>query len=195
MTLGIVAGASFVYLVPQSIGTLAGQPGVGGNVSCPAIFSWILIRSADGFLTYSQPRPGGSPNLIPMLNQYVLKPGSSGYLTMVYFDIQYPVNDSQGFRDYLMAAGWTHVSEVNGSGSNDLIPVSSQEVGISVSVRDAILVNSTYGIVTYEIDASPSAANGVYLVNFRDICLGELITIGDGLYVGPLPWSSGSVIH
>jgi len=185
LSLGIVAGSSVVYLVPRSIGNLTGQSGIGGNVNCPALFSWVSIRSADGFVTYSQPHPGGAPNTIPELNQYVLKPGSSGYLTMVYFDIQYPLNDSQGFEDYLAVADWTYVSEVNGTGGSDLIPISSQEVGISVSIYDAVLVNSTYGLVTYQIAASPSANYGTYLVRFRDLCLGELVTIGNSLNVEP----------
>lgn len=144
LSLGIVAGSSVVYLVPQSLGVSTGQLPGGGGGNCPALFSWVSIRSADGFVTYSQPHPGGAPNYIPMLNQYVLKPGTSGYLTMVYFDIQYPVNDSQGFMDYLMAAGWKTVWQVNGTG--DLTALDPQAVGIAVSVRDAILVNSTYGI-------------------------------------------------
>jgi len=185
LSLGIVAGSSVVYLVPQSVGPLFGQPSGGGKTNCPALFSWVSIRSADGFVTYSQPHPGGAPNYIPMLNQYVLKPGTSGYLTMVYFDIQYPLNDSQGFKDYLAVADWTYVSEVNGTGVNDLIPVNSQEVGISVSIHDAVLVNSTYGLVTYQITASPSAIYGTYLVRFRDLCLGELVTIGNSLNVEP----------
>ncbi len=185
LTLGIVAGSSFVYLVPQSLGVSTGQLPRGVDNGCPALFSWVSIRSADGFITYSQPYPGGAPNTVPELNQYVLKPGSSGYLTMVYFDIQYPVNDTQGFKDYLAVADWTYVSEVNGTGVSDLIPINSQEVGISVSIHDAVLVNSTYGLVTYQIAANSSADYGTYLVRFRDLCLGELVTIGNSLNVKP----------
>lgn len=191
LSLGIVAGTSIVYLVPVSLGSQTSKSPGGVNANCPMIDAWVTIRSADGFATYSQPYPGGSSNSIPMLNQYVLRPGSSGYLTMAY-DLLNPENDTQGLEDYLTAGLENSVWRVNGT---DLTAMSSQDVGISVSIYSVILVNSTYRIVTYQITANSSATYGTYLVGFRDICLGELITVGTSLYVGPLPWNSTSVIN
>lgn len=128
---------------------------------------------------------GGFYTIIPRNGSYefVLKPGTIGYMTMIY---NFPQNTTQSFLTQFRSTFADLLSTRIYTLDDPNTPHSSTE-GIKIFPINVIndTENSIY--VTYVINSSKT--QGIYLLGTFFSCPGEIITIGEKPFQGNLPWS------
>jgi hypothetical protein len=131
---------------------------------------------------------GNSNDSHPTTYDFVLRPNSTGYISVVY---DFGINElptSEYFADLMKA------SDVHRLGSDGnswiFLPANQTSLTVSVAPDNITKVNPATLRVTYSIetkDTRQEEIGNTYLINIYQVCTGELITIGDRPYDGRLP--------
>lgn len=158
--------------------------------SCPAIVtSSVAITGIDGFPACVQMYgSNGEPSRYSGTYDFVLRPNSTGYITVVY---DFGANElpTAGFFKELMEESDIH--RLSGDGSSWIfLPANQTSLTVSVPPENVTKVNQSTLKVTYTVKTENTKQEEIgdtYLVNIYQVCTGELITIGEEPYVGRLP--------
>lgn len=164
-------------------------PTLGGRFhSCPAIVtSSAAITSIDGFPACVQMYgSNGEPSRYPATYDFVLRPNSTGYITVVYDFGQNELPAPEFFAELVKASD---IHRLSGDGSSWIF-LHANQTSLTVSPENVTKVNPTTLRVTYTVETSDTKQEEIgstYLVNIYQVCTGELVTIGEEPYVGRLP--------
>lgn len=145
--------------------------------SCPGVFATVSFENARGFVTTVHPTP--------QTTEFVLKPNSTGEITVSYSS---PTNNftmssiTRSFNDLTARVPVWEANLTTGSLDNTL--------GLNVSRTSLTLVNSHLVLGNYTIAAGPSSA--LYVLGFPSTCLTTIVYVGNQPYSGPLPWLNGA---
>ncbi len=156
--------ALIVAAVIVSVSTLGGSTGA----SCGALFGTANIKADDFYLSNGL--------------QYVLRPGSSGFITINYTNIE---NSSEVFLEsstyFKPIQYWYRVGDSAGNSTE----VTSAEAGLT-AFPTYVAVSGPHSIVAvYLVNASITATLGTYQQSFPSVCGPyPLVTIGDSYYSG-----------
>lgn len=180
----LLIGSLPLYLLPQIFGYAFGETNVVQH--CPAMITDVTLEDATGFVTVNERYK--DQNGVLGLYDFVLKPNSSGQITILYDFREYRVADFMASYHTTLAEVFGPKEEVKklvGAGFA-ILPV--EKAGISIYASD--ITNMTEHIikVTYTVKAEHNAEKGTYLIDIFQTCPGELITVGEKPYEGLLPW-------
>jgi len=71
-----------------------------------------------------------------------------------------------------------------------LVPYVSKDIQLTMKAEN---LTSSIVRITYDIRTSPGTEKGNYLLDLINMCPGQLLTVGDKSYIGPLPWDNGRI--
>lgn len=202
-----ISGLSYVILQnPNQDDTVTND--AGGEMICGRDFlSWnqTSILDFNGFVTVS-PAIEGTSDLIrgkettgsrPGIYQFVLAPGSTGSITMIYRDfcggdLKYPDDiSSEALLEFFNSTNTTtdglYKLGNNMVGVLHLPPSATKDIAIYVS--SIVRENNDRVKVVYTASATDSADTGTYVMNIYAVCPGEILTIGENAYLGSIPWA------
>lgn len=175
------------------------------------------ITDVNGFVTV-EPRTSATPEIIlgthtpgPAIGiyEFVLQPGSTGEITMVYDfcpsegkilddnSTNYVVLDSTELRNIFDQNNSTNegmyvLNEDAQANIDRLIQVPGNSTGVRIYPSEIAKVNDHSVEVTYTISANSDAEKVTYITaNFYDVCPGEILTIGDEVNDESSEWASG----
>lgn len=153
--------------------------------SCPPHIADATLVDWSGFLTANERWKGQAG--VTGLYDFVLKPNSTGHITMGYDFREYTTDDvMKRYHTTLSDAfGTKDLWKLDGSG---LVHLPAEKTGIRAYASNIVNMTDHAIMVTYTIKANASAENGTYLIPLFQTCPGELVTIGERPYEGPLPW-------
>jgi hypothetical protein len=156
--------------------------------SCPAIVtSSAAITNIGGFPACVQ-MYGGGPSSHPATYDFVLRPNSTGYITVVYDFGQNELPSPGSFSNPAKSSG---IHRLSGDGSSWIfLPANQTSLTASVAPENVTSIYPSTLKVTYTIetrDTRQEEVGNTYLFNIFQVCTGELITIGDKPYTGKLP--------
>jgi hypothetical protein len=168
-----------------------GQRTASGNkIGCPIQFAYSSIMDAGGFMTIDTIYKD-TPKLIlgqrisgetAGLYNFVLKPGSTGYITLVYefADItQTVLSNYSNFYDFIGPQRISKLSE---------FPNDYSSSRIILKISDIKNLDEHSIAVTFSVAADISADEGPYLMRLWQTCPGEVLTVGTKPHTGPFPW-------
>lgn len=165
-------------------------PTPGGKFhSCPGQIAYVSITGIDGFPACVQMY--GSKNVsYPFATSYdfVLRPNSTGYLTIDYDFRENELPEPNFFKD-LYNDGDVH--RLSDDGSNWIfVPANQTSVSYYIAPENVTTVNPTTMRVTYNIETKNTKQDEIgntYLIGIYQICEGQFVTIGEAPYTGRLP--------
>ncbi|GEM_PF-2616472 len=141
------------------------------------------IIDVRGFLANNLFNRGGDEANSPSLNDFLLMPGTTGYITINYdysrqgsVQAVYKQFDVTPAEAILRDINSTELWKVNGINSYEFI--SPKELGIHIYPVKMADINPQVMQITFAITADSSAQRGTYGVPVFDICGKELLTIG-----------------
>lgn len=194
----------FILLHLQS---LADQESVASTIKgvktfgCGAASDVATFVDAKGFVNISHIYNGTLP-----FYDFVLKPGNKGSITMILnFSRQeicryghcMELNSTQDVLTYGRQTNFTKFFSLSNRDilktyqKFPLIPYNTTDIRLNEEAEN-LTANSVR--ITYSIEVSPTADLGNYLLTFYNTCPGELLTVGDKPYRGPLPWDHGRIM-
>jgi hypothetical protein len=183
-------GNSNIALSPDDCQKRFFIPTPGGKFhSCPGIAtSYAAITDASGFPACVQMYDSDPRSISPTTYDFVLKPNSTGYLTLVYDFGSNEVLPKEYFADITKS----DIYRLSDDG-NSLQYLAENQTSISAFVA---LENITYtGVktvkLTYTVETKftkPEEVGHTYYFSVYEACEGEFVTIGEKPYSGRLPW-------
>jgi hypothetical protein len=188
----------------------SGGPVMGTGYSCGGSPTPISVVYAQGFANITRVYPDKLPGFF----EFVLRPNSTGNITMLY---NFGGNNStvgngviasgRGTTQYVLAnvyqrnmSGYfgnvdiTKVTDDAGNKTeNDALVYLSRNNIQGMSVYPSSISNVTNSVVkvTYTVKTDDTVKEGTYLLGLN-ICPGELVTIGNEQTKMPLPWDNFS---
>lgn len=161
-------------------------PTKGKVLHCPARFTSASVIEYGGFAACTEIYKSSTPG-IPMIHEYVLKPNSTGYLTMTY---DFGSNDLE-IPDFITKKMELHkVTPDILDASLTYIPANMTNIRVFAPESNITRINEKMLMVTYTLSAQNVSLSeeGTYLIPIFQTCLGMLLTVGDQPYSGRLPW-------
>lgn len=162
------------------------------RIGCPMQFAYSSIIDASGFVTIDTIYKN-TPKLVlgqritgetAGLYNFVLKPGSTGYVTLVYEFVDKAQNVLSGYNNFYDFIGPQQISKLS--------EFSTDYNGSKISMKVAnIKTLDEHSIaVTYSVSTDMSVDEGPYLMRLWQTCPGEILTVGTKPYAGPFPWDN-----
>jgi hypothetical protein len=145
--------------------------------------------------------------IYPAFFEFVLKPNSTGYITMLYdFTNFWHGTNGEGVPANGLGTIQNVLANYPLSKFASNVPVHKVEdyswstqhtpeyYGLDIHPTRIINMTDSLLAITYAITDTHAQKGTTYLVNF-DICPGELVTIGDSPRQEPLPFNNSTVIY
>lgn len=165
-------------------------PTPGGKFhSCPGQSAYVSITGIEGFPACVQ-MYGNKNESYPFATSYdfVLKPNSTGYITLVYDFGANELPEPNFFTDLHIAYD---IHRLNDDGSNWIfVPANQTSLSYYVAPENVTTASPTSLKVTYTIETKNTKKDEVgntYHIGIYQICEGQFITIGEVPYTGRLP--------
>jgi len=207
--LAVGAAATIIAILAITI-----LPSLGGNSIqiCDNNSKTSSIKYATGFALIQPGNPftqalqqNTDVSIQPVgIYEFVLKPGSVGYVKMVYdfcpnafgFQPSRTANYSELSKLFQSVNSTNQImyrlnDKPDNNNGTDLMSLNDNQelitevlnatgVGIRIYPSDLVILNSHSVSVTYAVSAEPSAYKATYVItNFYGICPAELLTVGD----------------
>lgn len=204
----LVSTFAYYYYVPRRNSDTYIFPS-GTSQSCGAAIASGSYIEAKGFKEISQlyksRLAAGSQGMF----QFVLTPGSTGEITqLIDYNPSFlaggpPKTTQQVMNGLFHQTISEHFNQVDIYKIDTTVKDPSQQEsivylphnqtnGISIVASDISNVTDSKVQVKYTVRTEPSTEKGVYLLGLTYTCPGAILTIGDELYFGPLPWDNGT---
>ncbi|MGI0088563.1 MAG: hypothetical protein ACREBI_11495 [Nitrosotalea sp.] len=197
----VISVLVFYYLYPFYTQSNMASEIVGvDTLSCGAVTDASTFVDAKGFTSIKKIYKGSLP-----FYDFTLKPGDSGIIVMDYKfstrdicqgNLCHPSNLTQyvlsnTFLNTTFAKFFNKELDIQKVNSTyPLVPYTSEEIKLTLNAEN--LTNSIVRI-TYGISVDPNTPKGDYLLDLINTCPGQLLTIGERPYNGPLPWDNGRI--
>jgi hypothetical protein len=128
------------------------------------------------------------PSRWPTTYDFVLRPNSTGYITVVY---DFGINELPTPESFTEIMKKSDIHRLSDDGNSWIfLPANQTSLTVSVAPENVTKVNPTNLKVTYTVetkDTKREEIGNTYLINVLSVCEGELITIDDKPYTGRLP--------
>ncbi len=157
--------------------------------SCPGQVAYVSIAGLDGFPACVQ-MYGNKNESYPFATSYdfVLRPNSTGYITLVY---DFGTNELPELNFFTDLSIDFDIYRLSADGSNWIfVPANETSLSYFVAPENVTQVSPTTLKVTYTIETKNTMKEEVgntYLLGIYQICEGQFITIGEVPYTGRLP--------
>jgi hypothetical protein len=172
----------------QSRFTISNVNEITLDYSCSTILTGLSIRNVSGFVTHNVLRSDTENWGLLQLDEFVLEPNSTGYVTLEYFtrpggnktvDVITKIEKASNITEFFTSEKYlTNLNQEitfwNATGQK-LIPAS--EVGIRISTFNVTTLNEDRVRVTYKITAEANAIEGTYGIRFWQRCIPSLLSI------------------
>jgi len=158
--------------------------------SCPALVTTsAALTDINGFPACVEMYRSDNDEPYATTYDFVLKPNSTGYITMEY---DFGTNERPEPEFFVELAKSSDIHRLAGDGTSWIfVPTNHTSLSVSVAPENVAIVDPTALKVTYTIETKNTKQEEIgstYLINIYQVCTGQLITIGEEPYAGRLAW-------
>lgn len=154
--------------------------------SCPPHIADATLVDWGGFLTANERWKGQAG--VAGLYDFVLKPNSTGHIMMSYDFGEYTTDDVMRRYHTTLSDTFGTIKDLWKLDGAGLVYLPADKADIMVYTSSTVNMTDHAIVVTYTVKANASAEKGTYLISLFQTCPGELVTVGEQPYEGPLPW-------